>query len=174
MINVSWEDAREYVRWLSRETGEAYRLLSESEWEYVARAGTTTARHWGESESGQCGYGNGRDATFRTGDSDRDGGVACTDGYEYTAPTGTFGANDWGLYDALGNVWEWTRDCSNASYSGAPSDGSAWLSGDCSRRVLRGGSWINYPRSLRSAFRFGNSAGNRDSDLGFRVARTIN
>ena len=174
VINVSWEDAREYARWLSRETGEEYRLLSESEWEYVARAGTTTARHWGESESRQCGYANGLDATWRTGDSDRDGGVACTDGYEYTAPTGTFEANAFGLHDMLGNVWEWTEDCWNASYSGAPSDGSAWLSGDCSFRRLRGGSWLGSPGRLRSAARASLPVGHRNNYVGFRVARTIN
>ena len=174
VINVSWEDAREYVRWLSRETGEDYRLLSESEWEYAARGGMTAARHWGESESQQCGYVNGLDATWRAGASDRDGGVACTDGYEYTAPVGVYGANAFGLHDMLGNVWEWTQDCWNENYSGAPSNGGAWLSGDCSRRVLRGGSWGNEPWFLRSASRFGYSAGVRNVDFGFRVARTIN
>ena len=144
VINVSWEDAREYVRWLSRETGEGYRMLSESEWEYVARAGTTTARYWGESESGQCRYGNGYD---QTGEAERDldrDFVDCSDGYAETAPVGVYEANAFGLHDVLGNVWEWKRDCWNESYSGAPSDGSAWMSGDCSRRVLRGGSWLDF------------------------------
>ena len=174
VIRVSWEDAREYVRWLSRETGQEYRLLSESEWEYVARAGTTAARYWGESESGQCRYANGYD---QTGEAERDfdrNFVDCSDGYAETAPVGVYEANAFGLHDVLGNVWEWTRDCWNASYSGAPADGSAWMSGDCSPRVLRGGSWYNYPGNLRSANRSRNSAGDRLSGLGFRVARTIN
>ena len=107
VINVSWEDAREYVRWLSRETGAPYRLLSEAEWEYVARAGTETARYWGDSESGQCLNANGDDDD-----------VNCTDGYANTAPVGSFQPNTFGLYDVLGNVWEWTEDCWNRNYSG--------------------------------------------------------
>ena len=175
MINVSWEDAQEYVRWLSRETGEEYRLLSEAEWEYVARAGTQTARYWGESESGQCRYGNGRDATANVElEYDFLTPVSCSDGYVRTAPVGLFEPNAFGLYDVLGNVWEWTQDCWNDSYSGAPPDGSAWRSGDCSARVLRGGSWGIRPRNLRSASRFRYSAGNRSFSDGFRVARTIN
>ena len=144
VINVSWEDAREYVAWLSRESGEAYRLPSEAEWEYAARAGTVTARYWGESESGQCGYGNGADAAYKTANPDIEWTtVSCSDGYENTAPVGTFGSNAWGLYDVLGNVWEWTEDCWHDRYAGAPADGSAWRSGgDCFLRVLRGGSWF--------------------------------
>ena len=106
VINVSWEDAQEYVRWLSRETGQRYRLLSEAEWEYVARAGTQTARYWGESESGQCRYGNGYD---RTGHAELEFSwerVACSDGYVRTAPVGLFEPNAFGLYDVLGNVME--------------------------------------------------------------------
>ncbi len=174
VINVSWEDAQEYVRWLSRETGQRYRLLSEAEWEYVARAGTQTARYWGESESGQCRYGNGYD---RTGHAELEFSwerVACSDGYVRTAPVGLFEPNAFGLYDVLGNVMEWTQDCWNDSFSGAPPDGSAWRSGDCSRRVLRGGSWFSLPWFLRSAFRYWYSPGGRGSGLGFRVARTIN
>ena len=161
VMNVNWEDAREYVRWLSRETEQKYRLLSESEWEYAARAGTTTARYWGESESGRCRYGNGYD---RTG--------GCSDGYEYTAPVGSYQPNAFGLYDMLGNVHEWTADCWNDDYSEAPADGSAWQTGDCSVRVLRGRSWLYDPGVLRSASR-GKNSGRFDS-VGFRVARTIN
>ena len=175
VINVSWEDARAYVSWLSRRTGHRYRLPSEAEWEYVARAGTTTARYWGESESGQCGNANGRDATWRAGESDRSGGVDCADGYEHTAPVGTFAENVWGLHDVLGNVWEWTEDCGHDNYAGAPTDGRAWTAGgDCSGRVLRGGSWYYNPTLLRSADRLRNQAGLRYFSLGFRVARTIN
>ena len=175
VMNVNWEDARGYVSWLSRETGERYRLLSEAEWEYAARAGTQTAWYWGEGESGQCGYANGYDGVAHA-ELERDGAPAsCRDGYVTTAPVGTFGANGFGLHDMLGNVWEWTEDCWHDVYGGAPSDGSAWLSGgDCSRRVLRGGSWDNQPRDLRSADRNGGQSGNRYYDDGFRVARTIN
>ena len=165
VINVSWEDAREYLRWLSRETGKQYRLLTEAEWEYVARAGTQTARYWEASESGQCRYANGDDGLWV---------VSCSDGYVWTAPVGMFRPNGFGLYDVLGNVGEWTQDCWNESYSGAPVDGSAWLSGDCSRRVRRGGSWYTGPYELRSAYRNRLSAGNRHEFSGFRVARTMN
>lgn len=174
VINVSWEDAQEYVRWLSRETGETYRLPTEAEWEYVARAGTTTARYWGASEAGQCRHENGYD---RTGDARLDWWddlAACSDGYVRTAPVGLFEPNAFGLYDVLGNVLEWTQDCWNESYRGAPTDGSAWRSGDCSQRVLRGGSWSDAPRVLRSASRYGHSPGDRRTILGFRVVRTTN
>ena len=173
VINASWEDAQEYVRWLSRETGQEYRLLSEAEWEYVARAGTTAARYWGESESGQCRYGNGADAAALQENPEWTT-VSCNDGYAETAPVGVYEANAFGLHDVLGNVWEWTQDCRNASYSGAPPDGSAWMSGNCSLRVLRGGSWFSSPGFLRSANRSWDSAGLRYSYYGFRVARTIN
>ena len=173
VTNVSWEDAQEYVGWLSRETGEEYRLLSEAEWAYGARAGTAMARYWGESESGQCRYGNGADATARQEYPDWTT-VSCSDGYVRTAPVGLFEPNAFGLYDVLGNVWEWTQDCWNESYSGAPADGRAWRSGDCSRRVLRGGSWFHAPGGLRSANRVRDSPGLRGYSLGFRVARTIN
>ncbi len=162
VTNVSWEDAQAYVEWLSRTTGEQYRLLTEAEWEYVARAGTRTARHWGESESEQCRYANGRDAA-----------VPCSDGYANTAPAGSFDPNSFGLYDVLGNVWEWTEDCWKDNYSDAPNDGSARQTGNCSVRLARGGSWLTAPRALRSAARGRTDAGNRHTDLGFRVARAI-
>ena len=176
VMKVSWEDAQGYVQWLSQETGARYRLLTEAEWEYVARAGTQTARYWGARESGQCRYGNGADAAARREfpDVDASNFTGCSDGYVYNAPVGSFQPNAFGLYDMLGNVWEWTEDCWNGDYSGAPANGSAWGSGDCSQRVLRGGSWSTMPGSLRSAFRFGTSPGVRNRDLGFRVARTMN
>ena len=175
MIGVDWEHARAYASWLSRETGEQYRLLSESEWEYVARAGTTTPRYWGESSSGQCRHGNGADASARAAFPNPPDSffIGCSDKHAQTAPVGLFQPNAFGLYDVLGNVWEWTGDCWNESYSGAPADGSVWRAGDCSRRVLRGGSWLNGPGILRAAFRYGDSAAVRNSDLGFRVARTM-
>ena len=168
VVCVSWDDAQAYVRWLSEETGEAYRLLSEAEWEYVARAGTTTARYWGESEAGQCRYANGADAG--TG---FEWAVSCHDGHARTAPVGRYEANAFGLYDVLGNVLEWTADCRNESYAGAPSNGGAWESGECTRRVLRGGSWVSEPRYLRSALRDWSPAGSRLGISGFRLARTL-
>ena len=172
VINVNWAEAHAYVAWLSDETGEAYRLLTEAEWEYVARAGTETARYWEESPSGQCRYANGADATalesnpgWRT--------VPCSDGYVGTAPVGSYEANAFGLYDVLGNVWEWTQDCWNERYSGAPVDGTAWETGDCSTRVQRGGGWANEPEGLRSANRSRVPVGDRYDTAGFRVARSV-
>ena len=167
-VCVNWEDAKAYVAWLSRKTGERYRLPSEVEWEYVARAGTRTARWWDEGESGQCAHANGADAS--TG---FDWGIGCSDGYSRTAPVGSFRANAWGLHDVLGNAWEWTEDCWNGNYRSAPSDGSAWEYGDCNVRVLRGGSWNDRPGVLRSADRYGGDSGVRLNGSGFRVARTL-
>ena len=172
VVCVNWHDAQAYVRWLSAQTGQAYRLLSEAEWEYVARAGTTSARYWGESDTGQCHHANGADATakrhhpeWRT--------AACDDGYYRTAPVGSFAMNPYGLSDVLGNVWERVEDCWNESYARAPSDGSAWETGDCALRVVRGASWDNRPAALRSAFRFKVGIGDRFDAIGFRVARSL-
>lgn len=151
VINVSWGDAKEYVRWLSGETGFGYRLLSESEWEYAARAGTTGPYHFGSTISRE-------EANFGS----------------RTVPVGSFPANGFGLHDVHGNVWEWVEDCYRDSYRGAPSDGSAWTTGgDCDSRVLRGGSWNFEPEFLRSASRLRGTAGGRGSLIGFRVARTL-
>lgn len=182
VINVSWQDAQAYVSWLSGLTGRRYRLLSEAEWEYVARAGTVTSRYWGESVSDQCRYANGAGGAFRglgrafrglrfTRRGEADG--PCSDDYGSTAPVGSFAPNAFGLYDVLGNVSEWTQDCWNDSYRGAPTDGRARESGDCDRRVLRGGSWDINPWFLRSANRFRNTPVSRDRYYGFRVARTL-
>ena len=152
VIDVNWEDARSYAEWLSGETGAGYRLLSEAEWEYAARAGTTGRFHFGW--------------TISTDQANYHGNK--------TVPVGSFPSNGFGLHDMHGNVFEWVEDCWHDSYASAPADGSAWTSGgDCSRRVLRGGSWNNFALSLRSANRGGFTAGNRDSSLGFRVARTL-
>ena len=165
VVCVSWEDAQAYVRWLSGETGEAYRLLSESEWEYVARAGTTGPFHFGATLStaqanydGNYTYGSGRKGRYR----------------ERTEPVGSFPANAYGVHDVHGNVWEWVEDCWHDGYGGAPGDGRAWTVGrDCSRRVLRGGSWDYSPGGVRSAYRFRFPSGFRVNDVGFRVARTF-
>ena len=158
VINVGWEDAQSYVRWLSGETGKEYRLLSESEWEYAARAGTRTRYWWGDAigrNRANCdGCGSQWDA-------------------KQTSSAGAFAANGFGLYDVHGNVWERVEDCWNDSYHGAPADGSAWESGDCARRVLRGGSWGSRRQDLRSAGRIGSTAGFRLNGVGFRVARTL-
>ena len=176
-IYVNWQDAQAYVAWLSGETGEEYRLLSEAEWEYVARAGTQTARHWGAGLAEQCVYANGYDriGQQRISRETRPSweAVPCSDGHAVTAPVGSFRPNAFGLYDVLGNVWEWTEDCWNGSYAGAPADGNPWITGDCTLRVTRGGSGRFPPRDLRSAYRHYNPVEDRHSDVGFRVARTM-
>jgi formylglycine-generating enzyme required for sulfatase activity len=144
VVCVNWQDAQAYTQWLSRKTGQNYRLPTEAEWEYAARAGNNTARPWGDSASQACGYANIMDSTGKA----QVPGVTwevhnCTDGHAYTAPTSSFTANAFGLHDMIGNVWEWTEDCYHDNYSGAPSDGSAWSGGSCEKRVLRGGSWDN-------------------------------
>ena len=159
VIHVSWEDAFAYAAWLSEDTGAAYRLPSEAEWEYAARAGTTTRYSWGEEIGRNRANCNGCGSLW-----DGDG----------TAPVGSFAANTWGLHDMLGNVWEWVVDCWHGDYDGVPLDGSAWTNGgDCSLRVLRGGSWDFNPALLRSALRITIAAGLQDDDVGFRLARTL-
>ena len=174
VINVSWREARSHAEWLSRETGEAYRLPSEAEWEYVARAGTEAARYWGETDAAQCRHANGADAAALQEYPDWVT-ASCSDGYSETAPVGSFQPNAFGLYDVLGNVWEWTLDCWKERYSGAPVDGSAWASGDCGDRVSRGGSWMNVAGRVRSASRARDPAEEFRSEAGgFRVVRIIN
>ena len=161
VVNVSWEEAKAYTEWLSTKTGQDYRLLSEAEWEYVARAGTTTAYHFGATVSpAQANYWYaGRDF------SDDDIG---------TVEVGSYPANAFGLHDIHGNVWEWVEDCWHEDYNGAPSDGRAWaINCDKDWRVLRGGSWLNNLGDLHSAVRVGDSAMGRDNDCGFRIARTL-
>ena len=159
VIYVSWKDAQQYVAWLSRKTGKRYRLPSEAEWEYAARAGTTTKYFWGN--------GVGRN------NANCDGCGSEWDARE-TALVGSFGANAFGLHDMHGNVWEWVKDCWNNSYAGAPSDGSVWTSGECSRRIRRGGSGGSEPRNVGSADRSRDATGRRDNSSGFRIVRTLN
>jgi formylglycine-generating enzyme required for sulfatase activity len=137
-------------------TGKDYRLLTEAEWEYAARAGTTTAYYWG----GEIGKGNAK-------------GCGSEWDSRQTSPVGSFKPNAFGLYDMAGNMWQWVQDCYHGDYKEAPTDGSAWTSGDCSNRVVRGGSWSSDPQVLRTANRRGAAAGGRDDDLGFRVGRTL-
>ena len=165
VINVSWDDAQEYVRWLSRKTGKTYRLLSETEWEYVARAGTTTKYWWGnKADHDYANYGK---------DECCEGMAAGADRWVNTAPVGSFKANAFGLFNTAGNVWEWVEDCWNKNYNGAPSDGSAWTSGNCDLRAARGSSWVFGPGDLRSADRGRTDTGYRGTVSGFRVARTL-
>ena len=154
VVCVSWDDAKAYIDWLKTQTGEDYRLLSEAEWEYVARAGTTTAYHFG-------------DKIFPKNVNYRDERYG-------TVEIGSCRPNEFGLYNVHGNVWEWVEDCWHNDYTGALTDGSAWVN-DChsDKRVLRGGSWGRNATSLRSASRFTNNAWNRYKSDGFRIARTL-
>jgi len=171
-LNVSWQDAQAYVAWLSGETGRGYRLLSEAEWEYVARAGSTTQFHFGDHPSELCRYGNHADVSLPEHVEWRN--TLCSDRVALeTADVGSYAPNPWGLHDTHGNVWEWVEDCWNGTYEGSPADGSAWAEGDCSRRVLRGGSWNNRPALLRAAGRNSVGVGERGLNIGFRVARTL-
>jgi formylglycine-generating enzyme required for sulfatase activity len=158
VINVSWDDAKLYVAWLSRVTGKKYRLLSEAEWEYATRSGSNTRYWWGD----EPGIGN----------SNCNG---CNDGpILQTAPVGSFRPNTFGLFDMHGNVWEWVEDIWHDSYDGAPVDGSAWLQGgDANYRVIRGGSWHNETELVRAAVRFDRERKVRFDTLGFRVGRSM-
>lgn len=172
VLCVSWNDARAYAQWLSKKTGRRYRLPTEAEWEYAARAGSVAARFWGDDPAQACRFANVADQSrFQTWGFGQK--HECTDGHYFTAPAGGYAPNRFGLYDMLGNAWEWTEDCWNASYAGAPADGSAWLAGDCAQRVSRGGSWSTVPRFARSAARSKNAADSRDNLTGFRLARTV-
>jgi formylglycine-generating enzyme required for sulfatase activity len=159
VTNVSWGDAKQYVGWLAQLTGKDYRLLTEAEWEYAARAGAKTRYSWGDDP--------------RVGNANCDGCGSRWD-RQQTAPVGSLNPNAFGLYDMHGNVWEWVEDGWHDSYHGAPADGSAWLSGSDPRyRVVRGGSWRNGSEEVRAAARFKRNIKVRFDTLGFRVARTM-
>lgn len=178
VINVSWDDAQEFVAWLSHTTGKRYRLLSEAEWEYAARAGMATRYSWGNSDRQACEFANLADralaetrktktAELKTAD--------CRDGYVNTAPVGSFKPNNFGLHDMHGNVAEWVEDCWHDTYDGLPDDGSPWTS-DCNgdnRRAERGGAWVSSSVTVRSANRNWSPPGDRLTYRGFRVARTL-
>jgi formylglycine-generating enzyme required for sulfatase activity len=168
VINVSWDDAKAYVNWLSSATAKSYRLLSEAEREYVTRAGTTTPFWWGSSVASEANHAGA--VPYPPGNSNSQTRLKPA---ERTLPVDSFKPNPWGLYQVHGNVSEWMEDCWNNSYRGAPSDGSAWISGDCSRRVLRGGSWSDSGSRLRAADRDTQATIFRSTALGFRVARTL-
>ncbi|MGQ0528237.1 MAG: formylglycine-generating enzyme family protein [Panacagrimonas sp.] len=174
VINVSWLDAQQFVAWLSNKTGQRYRLPSEAEWEYAARAGTTTQFYWGDGAQTTCDYANTFDIAGRGERSNWFWSIHCLDGYAYTSPVGSFPPNPWGLFDMHGNVWEWVQDCWHSDYTGAPADGSPWVGGtnsDCGKRVNRGGGWGNHPRTMRAAKRDADAATGSGDAFGFRVVR---
>ncbi len=170
-VCLDWDDAQAYIAWLNAKvkkarpahaSGGPYRLPSEAEWEYAARGGTTTSRWWGNELGVNNANCNGCGSQWD---------------YRVLAAVGSFKANAFGLYDMLGNAWEWTEDCWHPSYTGAPGDGSAWMSKDCSKHVIRGGSWDNVPVFVRSAARAGAGPDGGEYDYsslaGFRLARTL-
>ncbi len=175
VINVSWDDAHAYLDWLSDTTGQSYRLPTEAEWEYAARGNTNTAYSFGDDEEDLCVYGNAADASIEADEGEGYLPLDCNDGYgRETSPVGSYEPNPFGLYDVHGNVWEWMQDCWNETYDGAPADGSAWLAGDCERRVLRSASWIDAKGgSLRSGHRGRIDVPMRSFNLGFRVVREL-
>lgn len=173
VVCVSWNDAQAYIAWLNGKQGKRqasaaggegglYRLPSEAEWEYAARAGTTTARWWGEAIGSGNAVCNGCGSAWDN---------------RQIAPVDSLAANPFGLFDMLGNVWQWTGDCWNENYVGAPADGGVWRTGDCSKRVLRGGSWSNLPKFVRAAARNRDDVTSRSHDYasyaGFRVVRSL-
>ena len=178
VVCVSWADANAYAQWLSDKTGKRYRLPTEAEWEYAARAGSTVSRYWGDSSGEQCRYANGGDNTLRKTSifGEVDDLAPCTDGAGRTAAVGSFTPNRFGLFDMMGNVWEWVEDCQHDNYAAAPRDGSAWTAGgDCDQRMLRGGAWDAENRGDR--FRLGQRMPHprevREDHVGFRVAKTL-
>ena len=171
VIDVSWHGAKAYAAWLSEQTGKRYRLPSESEWEYAARAGTETAYSWGDSiNCSQACYGHWPYSYGEAGE--------CSDSWHGTSPVGSFEPNAFGLYDMHGNVNEWVEDCWHCNYEGAPSDGSAWTSGgngsNTNERILRGGSWATSSEQLRSAYRNCTLPSSRGSARGFRLVQDLN
>jgi len=157
VINVSWEDAKAFAAWLSQKTGQTYRLPSEAEWEYAARAGTNTLFWWGRDPGS-------REANCRE----------CNAGTsQRTMPVGSFKSNPFGLYDTAGNVAEWVEDCWNDNYRGAPKDASAWKAGQCRLRVLRGGAYDSPAKAVRSTSRFRYDTDVRYPANGFRVVREL-
>ncbi|WP_088278869.1 SUMF1/EgtB/PvdO family nonheme iron enzyme [Ideonella sp. A 288] len=174
VVCVSWNDAQAYAAWLSLKLGHAFRLPTEAEWEYAARAGSRTRYSFGDSDADLCRYGNVADESAKANLPEFDT-APCNDGQVFTASVKQFARNVFGLYDMHGNAWEWVEDCWHNRFAGAPADGSPWVEKPCAfdRRVLRGGGWVSIPVFTRSAVRDGNVPVYRDGNLGFRLARTL-
>jgi sulfatase modifying factor 1 len=181
VVCVSWNDANAYAAWLSRETGQSYRLPSEAEFEYAARAGSAQPWPWGSDPDASCASSNGADASGKMAMRERYGMLIvlmfevndCDDGHGFTAPVGSLRGNAFGVHDLIGNVYEWTADCYAASHSDAPDDGSARAADGCVGHPIRGGAWSDQAAWLRSAVRIGLHAVHRNHNTGFRVARDL-
>lgn len=176
VIYVSWDHAVDYVKWLSKKTGKNYRLPTDAEWEYAARAGADSRyRFWGIAPDKVCAFANVYDKTAKKQDDSGHESLPCDDRHAGTAPAGSFKPNAFGLYDTLGNVSEWVEDClpTGLQWRGAPLDGTANLKGDCSQRAYRGGSWLKNEKIYERTPDHYMFIGVRDSDLGFRVVRTL-
>jgi len=172
---IRWSDAVAYAAWLAGRTGKKYRLLSESEWEYAARAGTTGRFTWGEDRSQACRYANVDDEAQAAADGQpmpypR---APCNDGHAGPAPVGRYAPNAFGLYDMIGNVWEWVEDCYEMPYGDGPYDGSAQIARGCDRRGSRGGSWRSTIERQRPAFRGRDPESLTSQIFGMRVARDL-
>lgn len=167
---VNWQDAEAYAVWLSEKARKTYRLPSEAEWEYAARAGTVSGFFWGEEEDEGCAYANAVDlaaaGVYRAWKF-----MNCNDGFVYTNPVGHYAPNPWGFFDMAGNLWEWVQDCWNPSHEGASGDASPRLGGECRRRVIRGAAWDDEPEDLRAANRLSVFADRRYNTIGIRVVR---
>jgi formylglycine-generating enzyme required for sulfatase activity len=173
VVCVSWDDAVAYAKWLSQLTGKPYRLLTEAEWEYAARAGTTTRFYWGDDQSQICAYENVEDQAYeeRFG---RIRDVECRDGFVFTSPVGSFKPNPFGLYDMLGDAFQWVSDCWTENYDGAPADASiAVVAGGTCAHIARGANWYRQPGAVRASLRFRDEIGRRGTVIGFRVARDL-
>ena len=174
VINVTWQDANDYAGWLSEQTGHVYRLPSESEWEYVARANTETTRPWGDDANKACDHANVADLDLKGLMPKYQAPVhQCSDKNSFTAAVGSYRANGFGVSDMLGNVLEWTSDCWSASYTGAPDDRRPVDPENCKERVIRGGSWLLFPKAARSANRLKFSPQQGNKQLGIRLIREL-
>jgi len=172
VVCVSWNDSEAYANWISERTGHDYRLMSEAEFEYSLRARTSTPWPWGRFETAACTHANIADQSTRSQFPNWPI-TDCDGSHVYTAPARSYAPNSFGLYDMSGNVWHWVSDCWNENYEGAPIDGSAWMSGDCTRAALRGGSWSYDALYARSAHRGNASRDYRSANTGFRIAREV-
>lgn len=178
VVCVNWSDAKAYVEWLAQKTSRPYRLLTDAEWEYAARAGKSTSRPWGDDPAEACKHANvgdiARDARLAPGATPGAGTHACDDRFATTAPVGSFAPNPFGLHDVIGNVWEWVEDCWNKTMDHAPAGGTAWLTGDCKLRTVRGTSWLGpAPGGVRLAKRSQAPMIDPYINLGIRVALTL-